>query len=475
MLNRFRGPEDRKESLLEVFDPSMFTVNHPAWESPPGTSIDLPALTCEVAASARKDSEIAAIAREEVRRFREHAHTYDDEELMQLGSIAIAGLADQGRTFQNREAVLGYVALNASTGMEDLWAADDTDWLEAPTRHIEFPDMVARRREQLLRGEGPATLKERDFACYSDDEVRAFALDMRILTSRDRIQGLQGLAGIGKTTTLETIREGAERSGYAVEGFAPTGRAAAQLREAGIFADTLQGYLAWGGRMQFDGDPGRRHLFMVDESSLSSTKQMREFLERIGPQDRVLLIGDTRQHQGVEAGKPFEQLQQAGMRTAQLDQIMRQKDPELLRAVEHLAKNETKIGIDILQKHGRVIELADLQQRIEAIAKSYAARPENTLIVSPDNASRQAINQAVRVELQEKGAVAKNASTFLILTPRSEMTGADRAWAQKYQPQDVLHYSRGSKEHGIDRGSHATVVAINPKENLLTVRREDGE
>jgi hypothetical protein len=28
MLNRYRGPEDRHESLLEVFDPSMFTVNH---------------------------------------------------------------------------------------------------------------------------------------------------------------------------------------------------------------------------------------------------------------------------------------------------------------------------------------------------------------------------------------------------------------------------------------------------------------
>ena len=147
-----------------------------------------------------------------------------------------------------------------------------------------------------------------------------------VLTSRDRIQGLQGLAGSGKTSALETIREGAERSGYAVEGFAPTGRAAAQLREAGIFADTLQGYLAWGGRTQWR-DPGRRHLFMVDESSLSSTKQMREFLERIGPQDRVLLIGDTRQHQGVEAGKPFEQLQQAGMRTAQLDQISAPERP----------------------------------------------------------------------------------------------------------------------------------------------------
>jgi hypothetical protein len=190
MLNRFRGPEDRKESLLEVFDPSMFTVNHPAWESPPGTSIDLPALTSEVAANAKGDSEMAEIAREEVRRFREHADTYDDEELMQLGSIAIAGLADQGRMFQNREAVLRYLALNASTGMEDLWAGDDTDWLEAPTRHIEFPDMVARRREQLLRGEGPATLNEQDFACYSDDEVRTFALNMWSLFLHDRARHL---------------------------------------------------------------------------------------------------------------------------------------------------------------------------------------------------------------------------------------------------------------------------------------------
>ena len=190
MLNRFRGPADRKESLLEVFDPSMFTVNHPAWESPPGTSIDLPALASEVAANAKKDSEMAEIAREEVRRFRERADTYDDEELMQLGSIAIAGLADQGRTFQNREAVVRYLALNASTGMEDLWAFDDTDWLGAPTRHIGFPDMVARRREQLLRGEGPATLKDQDFTCYSDDEVRTFALDMWSLFLHDRARHL---------------------------------------------------------------------------------------------------------------------------------------------------------------------------------------------------------------------------------------------------------------------------------------------
>ena len=165
-----------------------------------------------------------------------------------------------------------------------------------------------------------------------------------ILTSRDRVHGLQGLAGTGKTTALDAIREGAERSGYAVEGFAPTSKAANQLRDAGISADTLQGFLARGGREQTAGDPASRHLYMLDESSLASTRQMRDFLEKIGPQDRVLVIGDTRQHQGVEAGKPFEQMQDAGMRTTHLDKIVRQRDPELLAAVEKLSKNETASG-----------------------------------------------------------------------------------------------------------------------------------
>jgi conjugative relaxase-like TrwC/TraI family protein len=296
-----------------------------------------------------------------------------------------------------------------------------------------------------------------------------------VLTTQDRVHGLQGLAGTGKTTTLESIREGAERNGYAVEGFAPTSRATAQLRHAGISADTLQGFLARGGEEQMKGDPDRRHLYMVDESSLSSTRQMQAFMEKIGPQDRVLLIGDTRQHQGVDAGKPFEQMQQAGMQTSQLDQIMRQKDPELLRVVEHFAKNETAIGVSLLQQQGRITEIPDNAQRIEAIARDYAAKPENTLVVSPDNASRREINDAIRAELQGAGVVSKDDHRMEVLTQRSELTSVDRSWAANYQPEDVLYYSRGSREHGIEPRSYATVVSTDPAANLLTVGTEEGK
>ena len=296
-----------------------------------------------------------------------------------------------------------------------------------------------------------------------------------VLTSQDRIHGLQGLAGSGKTSALSSIREGAERNGYAVEGFAPTSRAAGQLRDAGIPADTLQGFLARGGVERNTDDPNARHLYMLDESSLASTRQMQSFLEKIGPQDRVLLIGDIRQHQGVDAGKPFEQMQEAGMRTSQLDQIVRQKDPEFLRAVEHLSRNETAAGVQLLQQQGRVTEILDPRQRIEAIARDYVARPDNTLIVSPDNASRRDINHAVRAELQNSGVLSRENHPMIVLIQRSELTSADRNWAAQYQPADVLYYTRGSKELGIERGTYATVVSTNPKENQLTVERQDGQ
>ncbi len=294
-----------------------------------------------------------------------------------------------------------------------------------------------------------------------------------ILNSTDRIHGLQGRAGSGKTSTLKNIREGAEKSGYLIEGFAPTSRAAAQLRDAGIDATTLQSFLARG---QKPNEPPAKHLYMLDESSLASTRQMQSFLNKLRPEDRVLVIGDSRQHQGVDAGRPFEQMQDAGMRTSHLDQIVRQRNqPELLRAVQHLANNEIQKGVALLAEQGRVTEIADAGQRIAAIAKDYAANPHDTIVVSPDNRSRQQINEAVRVELRQNGTLATNGYEFQTLAHRGDMTGADRTWAARYRAGDVLQYTTGSKAEGIERGSYATVRGVNARENTLTVERDDGQ
>jgi conjugative relaxase-like TrwC/TraI family protein len=293
-----------------------------------------------------------------------------------------------------------------------------------------------------------------------------------VLSSPDRIQGIQGFAGAGKTTTLSVVRDAAESHGYAVEGLAPTSRAARQLGEAGVESGTLQGFLA---RSPIPASPQLKHFYFVDESSLVSTNQMREFVARLGPYDRVLLIGDTRQHQGVEAGRPFEQLQEAGMRTAKLDEIVRQKDPALKSAVELLAKGQVSAALESLQQQGRVKEIPDSQERIRAIAKSYVGSPEKTLIVSPDNASRRELNVAVRTELKANGTLAPEDHTFRVLVQRQDMTGAERTWASHYEINDAVRYSRGSRATGLEAGTYGSVVAINPAANLLTVEKLSGE
>ena len=85
-----------------------------------------------------------------------------------------------------------------------------------------------------------------------------------VLSSTDRIQGIQGYAGTGKSTTLSVLRGAAEAQGYEVQGFAPTSRAAKQLREAGIKAITLQGFLASGGGPAAATEPGDSILRRIE-------------------------------------------------------------------------------------------------------------------------------------------------------------------------------------------------------------------
>jgi len=256
-----------------------------------------------------------------------------------------------------------------------------------------------------------------------------------------------------------------------VEGFAPTSRAAQKLTEAGIESSTLQRHLAQG----HDQTGVQKPLYVLDESSLASTKQMNEFLHRLKDSDRVLLVGDTRQHQAVEAGTPYEQLQEAGIQTARLDEIIRQKDPALKEVVEHLSRGEVKEAIEKLDTQSRVHEIADPNERLKAISHEYAKQSEGTLVVSPDNQSRTEINRMIHAEMQKIGQVDHRERSVRVLVARQEITGADRQWAEQYEPGNIVRYTKGSKTQGIEAGEYSRVESVNAKENLLTVRRESGE
>ena len=336
-------------------------------------------------------------------------------------------------------------------------------------------EIIARMHEGNQRGYGDPMLVSSQVRIRIEDRHPELSASQRqavdnILISREKIVGLDGVAGAGKTTTLSVIREAAVAEGYHVEGFAPTSRAAQKLAEAGMETSTLQKHLARGEQP----DTGEKRLYVLDESSMASTRQLHEFVHRLNPNDRVLLVGDRRQHEAVEAGRPFAQLQEAGMVTVRLDEIVRQKEPELKRVVEQLARGEVREAIQNLDRQGRVHEIPDHGERIAAIAKEYARSPGNTLVVSPDNRSRMEINERIHAELRGRGIVSTAEHHVRALLPRQDLTGADRTWAERYAVGDVLRYSRASKETGIGKGEYAKVKSIDGSANRLTVELQDG-
>jgi len=96
-----------------------------------------------------------------------------------------------------------------------------------------------------------------------------------------------------------------------------------------------------------------------------------------------------------------------------------------------------------------------------------------TLVVSPDNQARQDLNDVIHRAMQREGYVGRNEHRTPVLSPRQEITGADRQWAERYEQGDVVRYSRGSEALGIKAGDYARVEHADAKPNQVTVRTED--
>ena len=355
----------------------------------------------------------------------------------------------------------------------------------APGRAFTTPEMIALERDTIrlmLAGQQTCAALVTGVTRHEIEQAHARlsqsqrAAVQQLLASRDQVLALEGVAGAGKTTALAAVRDGAERDGYRVEGLAPTSRAAQELGRAGIVARTLQRHLIdRGDRDEPQDRPRRPHLYVLDESSLASTVQLHAFLQRLRAEDRVLLVGDVRQHQAVEAGRPYQQLQEAGVETVRLDAILRQRDLGLKQVVEHLARGEVGHAVHQLEAQGRVHEIIRRDDRLAAIARGYVEAPEGTLVISPDNRSRSELNQIIHGSLQRTGHVGPYELRVRVLVSRQEITGADRQWAEQYAPGDVVRYAAGSQVLGLRAGEYARVAQVHAAENRLTVTRATGE
>jgi conjugative relaxase-like TrwC/TraI family protein len=328
-----------------------------------------------------------------------------------------------------------------------------------------------RERELLAveaRGRGAVTpIMDANAVQFADTSLNAgqrAAVEL-IAATGDRLVAVQGAAGTGKTVMLEKAQALATANGYMVLGLAPSAAAVKALRGAGIEGMTLASFLAK------ESTPlTAKTLLVLDEAGMVSAKDLHALalaIERAGA--RAVLVGDVQQLKAVEAGRPFAQLQEAGIARVELAEIQRQRDADLRSAVELAARGEVTASLAQIAPHIR--EIDDHAERHGRIAADYAALApaarERTLIVAGTHAARAAINAAVRTELGFAGQGLR-----LTTLERKDLTTTEARMSISYRPGDVLQAGKHYDGLGLRRGELATVVEVSP--GRITLERGDG-
>jgi conjugative relaxase-like TrwC/TraI family protein len=298
---------------------------------------------------------------------------------------------------------------------------------------------------------------------------------LTITTTQNRIVGIQGHAGTGKSHMLreakalvEVVRRTEvllDPSNHRIVAVAPYESQRRALRELGVEAKTVASFLAARENL-FD----ERSILIVDEAGTVPTRQMNQLLQLAeGRGARVVLVGDIRQTKAIEAGRPFEQLQEAGMQTATMTEIQRQKDPTLREAVRLAAVDRPRESLHQIKE---VLQIRDHVERRRTIAADFARLSEadraRTIIVSGTNEGRREINSAVREEL----GLAGKGLTYMTLV-RRDTTQAERSFAQNYNLGDLIQAEHDYPHVGMKRGVLYEVVDSGPG-NRLRVRDAEG-
>ena len=220
----------------------------------------------------------------------------------------------------------------------------------------------------------------------------------------------------------------------------------------------------------------KRTALVVDEGSLASTVQARDLL-RIADAlriPRVVLVGDEKQLDAVDAGKPFAQLQQSGMKTVVMDEIMRQRDPALKEAVEASLAGE--IGRAFEKLGSNIAEAKPDNLAGAAAARWLALSPEeraNAGLMAPSHALRERINEIVRERLVRDGVVHGPAMTVERLVSRG-YTNAEKTLAANYAHGDVVAFHRPYKRLGVGKGDELRVAGVDHKTRTVNLSGQDG-
>ncbi len=298
-----------------------------------------------------------------------------------------------------------------------------------------------------------------------------------LLASHNRIVAIQGVAGAGKSTVLKPVADVLREEGRAVLGLAVQNTLVQMLeRETGIPSMTVSRFLRQHRDLLEGAAPSRLAearaamrgtVVLLDEASMvgNADKEKLVRLANLLKLDRFASIGDRKQLGAVDAGKPFDVMQQAGVETAFINVNLRARE-KALRDAQYAAQGG---HIDEALRHlGAHVVEAGNGAAVEAAAAWLSlstAERETTSIYASGRALRGEVNEAVQTGLKANGELGPGSMRLGTLS-RINVTREELRYARSYAAGMVVEVDRRQRAQSLRPGRYQVVETDMARERV---------
>nr|WP_303652956.1 MobF family relaxase [Paludisphaera mucosa] len=352
-------------------------------------------------------------------------------------------------------------------------------------KEMRFSTPAIRKMEQDLIGDVERVVrgKRSDIAPRFAEEAIAATLKggikledeqakaVHYLTSGPGVRLMTGIAGTGKTTTLKTCLDAWRRDdpGRLIWGCAVSSKVVKDMRKGfgeGIECDTLQKtlWLLDVGKLKLDS----KSVVIVDEAAMLGTRQLLKLVEHVknAPGCRLVLAGDPKQLQSIDAGGAFKYLAQKDiLGYARLEVIRRQKDEWAREAVSSIEKGDVREAIEAFIKNKRFHLAESRPEAMGRLVEQWKAdggvkAPENVLLLCSLNVEARELNLKAQAARILAGEVDPEKKLF--------------ANGVNFHVGDRLQFQKPSKPLGVVNADCGIVTGVDPERMRFTVRLDDG-
>ena len=266
-----------------------------------------------------------------------------------------------------------------------------------------------------------------------------------------------GHAGAGKTHMLSVAKEAWEECGYNIKGAALSGIAAENLANgSGITSKTVARYL-------LDWENNREKLtskdiFVIDEASMLGTRDVAKIMQEAEKSGaKLIMLGDPKQLQAIEAGAAFRRLAETEGYLAMND-IRRQNQKWQKEATKCFAVGDIAGGLSYYEKANKVVSFGTKDQAMSAMISTWMSdknlNTEKQIILTHTRSDVFALNNMARDALKSQGSLSPGIA--LNLSSGTKELSID----------DVVYFLKNNSELGVKNGTLGRIIKIDESGNI---------